>query len=77
MTVTHPEVTPQQRERFYSPKEVCERWPGMTVQTLAQLRFRGTGPRWVALSPKKLVYAESALVEYEKSQERTTTATAS
>lgn len=77
MTVTHPSVTPDQRERFYTPQQVCDRWPGMTIAGLSMLRFRGTGPRFIKLSPKKVVYAESALVEYEKAQERTSTAAAS
>ena len=28
-----------------SPKQVAEMIPGMTVNNLAQLRFKGTGPR--------------------------------
>ncbi|GAA4145348.1 hypothetical protein [Leifsonia shinshuensis] len=78
MAVTHPDITESQRMRFYSPKQVCdERWPGMTVEVLAQLRYAGTGPRYVRLSPKKIVYSEAALAEYERAQERTSTAAGS
>jgi hypothetical protein len=65
------------KDRFYTPRQVCEeRWPGMTVDLLAQMRYRGDGPRYVRLSPKKIVYSETALAAYEKAQERTSTAVA-
>jgi hypothetical protein len=39
-----------------SPDQVCELIPGMTRAGLAQLRFRGLGPRYYKPSPKKVVY---------------------
>jgi hypothetical protein len=61
-------------ERYLSPKEVCEIIPGMTTALLAQLRYRGDGPPFIAASPKKRVYAESSLHAWLASRERTSTA---
>lgn len=61
-------------EKYLSPEEVCELIPGMTTNLLAQMRFRGDGPRFVAVSPRKRVYSQSAIEDYMKAQERTSTA---
>lgn len=63
-------------EKYLSPEEVCEAIPGMTTATLAAMRFRGDGPAFVKPSPRKVVYRESALEEYMKSRERTSTVSA-
>lgn len=73
MTITHPEVTASGHETFYSPAQVCERWPGMTLARLKAMRFKGQGPKFVKLSGRTIVYSEAALTEYEQGQERTIT----
>lgn len=61
-------------EKYLTPEEVCEVIPGMTKGLLAQMRFRGDGPRFIKPSPRKVVYAESAIAEFLRSRERTSTA---
>jgi len=64
-------------EKYLSPDEVCELIPGMTKALLAQMRFRGDGPKFIAASPRKRVYALSDLEEYMAGKVRTSTAVAS
>src|SRR5690606_22344200 len=61
-------------EKYRSPKEVCDIIPGMTEALLAQMRFRGDGPPFIAASPKKRVYSEASLHAWLASRERTSTA---
>lgn len=61
-------------EKYLSAAEVCDVIPGMTEALLAQMRFRGDGPPFIAASPKKRVYAESSLHAWLASRERTSTA---
>ena len=74
MTVTHPDASAEVRDRLLSPDQVCDLIPGMTRALLAQMRFRGDGPVFIKVSPKKVVYRESAIDEYLTSRERTSTA---
>lgn len=60
-------------DRYLSPKEVCEIIPGMTEALLAQMRFRGDGPPYVAASPRRRVYKESSLRAWLDSREITRT----
>ncbi|MEY9851249.1 putative DNA-binding transcriptional regulator AlpA [Leifsonia sp. EB41] len=64
-------------EKYLSPEEVCEIIPGMSKSLLGALRFRGDGPKFIKVSPKKVVYAQTSIEEYMKSRERTSTAAAS
>ena len=60
-------------ERYLSPAEVCEKLPGMTENHLAQLRFHGTGPRFVKISPRKVAYSESAIEQFMADREQSST----
>jgi len=60
-------------ETWLTPLQVCERVPAWTPDYLAQLRFRGTGPRFAKPSPRKVLYAISAIDEFLKASERTST----
>lgn len=59
-----------------SPEQVCEMVPGMTKGNLAQLRFKGIGPKYLKPSPRTVVYRESDIIEWLESSERTGTAEA-
>lgn len=60
-------------EKYYSPDQVCDLVPGMTKNNLAQLRFTGRGPRFLKPSPRKVVYAASAIEAWLASSEQTQT----
>lgn len=60
-------------EKYYSPAQVCELIPGLTVGNLAQMRYRGVGPRFIKVSPRRVTYSASAIAEYMRSQERQST----
>jgi predicted DNA-binding transcriptional regulator AlpA len=60
-------------EKYLSIDEVCERVPGMTRGLLAQMRYRGDGPRYVKASPRTVVYAEAAIEQWLKSREQQST----
>lgn len=59
---------------FLSPKEVASLVPGMTVAKLAQLRFKGEGPRYYKPTPKTVIYSEADCLEWLESTVRTGTA---
>ena len=60
-------------DKYLSPDQVCEVIPGMTVGLLKQMRFRGDGPPYVKVSPRRIAYAEGSLHEWLQSNERTST----
>ena len=60
-------------KKYDSPEELCEYLPGMTVQLLAQMRFRGDGPPFIKASARKVVYRRTAVDEWLASRERTST----
>ena len=60
-------------QEYMSPKEVAEMIPGMTVGILAQLRFKGRGPRYMKPSAKVCVYEKRDIIEWLESTKRTST----
>lgn len=68
MTVTTPTTA------FCTAEQVCEIIPGMSKAILAQLRFKGTGPRYYKPSPKTVVYKLDDVLEWIESTARTGTA---
>lgn len=58
---------------YMSPKEVAAMIPGMTVSNLAQLRFKGQGPKYMKPSPKICVYDRADVIEWLESTKRTGT----
>lgn len=60
-------------EKLLSPQDVCDLIPGMTVPGLAQLRFRGQGPRFIKPSARKVVYRLSDVEAWLEANERTST----
>lgn len=62
--------------QYLSPKEVADRIPGMTVGNLAQLRFRGDGPRYMKPSAKVVVYDWRDCIAWLESTKRAGTSEA-
>lgn len=52
------------QEQYLTPAQVCERVPGMTTGSLAQMRYLGTGPRYFKPSHKRVLYSESDIVAW-------------
>lgn len=61
-------------QNYLSPREVAAMIPGMTVSNLAQLRFKGQGPRYMKPSPKVCVYERTDVIEWLESTKRNSTA---
>ena len=72
-TAIAPEA-PLQLEGYMSPKAVAARIPGMTTGNLAQLRFKGEGPRYMKPSAKVVAYDWADVVAWLESTKRDGTA---
>lgn len=59
---------------YLTPEQVCEIVPGMTKANLAQLRFKGTGPKYYKPTPRVVLYREDDIFEWIESSVRTGTA---
>jgi predicted DNA-binding transcriptional regulator AlpA len=60
--------------QYLTISQVCEIVPGMTKGILAQLRFKGTGPRYYKPTPRVVLYREADIVEWIENSARTGTA---
>lgn len=67
MTNTEPAV-------YLTPGQVVDRVPGLTIGNLAQLRFKGTGPKFLKPTPRTVLYREKDVIEWLEASERTSTA---
>ncbi|MHA3723473.1 helix-turn-helix transcriptional regulator [Leucobacter sp. HY1910] len=65
---------PLQLANYKSPQEIADRIPGMTVSNLAQLRFKGQGPKYMKPSPKVVIYDWADVVAWLESTKRDGTA---
>lgn len=61
---------------YLTPEQVCEIVPGMTKQGLANARYLGTGPKYLAPTPRKILYRRTDVIEWVEASERTSTAQA-
>lgn len=59
---------------YIPPEQVCEIVPGMTKGNLAQLRFKGTGPKYYKPTPRVVLYRLEDVFEWIESSVRTGTA---
>lgn len=64
---------PRTASAYMSPQEVCELVPGMTKSRLAQLRFRGVGPKFLKPTPRTVIYRKEDVVAWVEASERTIT----
>ena len=68
-----PETAELRERRYVTAEELCKRLPGTTTAYWADHRFHGTGPEFVKLSHKKVVYPEDKLEESLEARQRTST----
>lgn len=61
-------------DKYLSPKQAADLIPGMTASNLAQLRFKGTGPKFLKPTPRTVVYRERDVIAWLEASERTSTA---
>lgn len=61
-----------QGDPLLTPREAAD-YTRLTVAHLAQLRFRGNGPRFLNPSPKTVLYRQSVLDEWLAASERSRT----
>lgn len=59
---------------YLTPLQVCEMVPGMTKTGLAQLRFTGSGPKYLRPTPRKILYRRADVIAWLEASERTSTA---
>lgn len=64
-------------QELLTPDQLAEKVPGTTAPYWAQLRFKGIGPKYLKLSPRKVLYRWSDVTEWLIQAERTSTAVAS
>lgn len=72
MTLIDTEAPPT----YINQDQVCEIVPGMTVGNLAQLRFKGLGPKFLKPTPRTVVYRYRDVIEWLEASERSSTAEA-
>lgn len=63
-------------EKYLTPQQAADMVPGMTTSNLAQLRFKGQGPKFLKPTPRTVVYRERDVLEWLEASERTSTAVA-
>jgi hypothetical protein len=56
---------------YLSPDQVCELIPGMTMGHLAQMRYRGDGPKFRKPTRKTVLYVRSEVLDWVESTVRT------
>ncbi|MGI8392590.1 helix-turn-helix transcriptional regulator [Leucobacter sp. W1038] len=61
---------------YLTPEQVCEIIPGMTKGNLAQLRFKGIGPKFYKPTPRVVLYSRDQIIAWVEGSERTGTAEA-
>jgi len=59
---------------YLTPAQVCEIVPGMTKGNLAQLRFKGTGPKYYKPTPRVVLYDRESIEQWVRDSVRTGTA---
>lgn len=59
---------------YLTPDQVSEIIPGVTKASLAQLRFKGTGPKFYKPTPRVVLYREDDVITWVEDSARTSTA---
>lgn len=59
-----------------TPEDVCALIPGMTKANLAQMRYVGSGPKYLKPTARTVIYREVDIVAWLEASERTSTAEA-
>ncbi|MGP5014176.1 helix-turn-helix transcriptional regulator [Glutamicibacter ardleyensis] len=55
--------------RLFTPAQLGERF-GMTTGALAQMRYKGNGPKFIKLGGKQIRYSESSIQAWLEQQTR-------
>lgn len=58
---------------YLKPEAVCEMVPGLTKGALAQLRYKGAGPRFLKPTPKTVLYRQVDVVAWLEGPEHSRT----
>lgn len=58
---------------YLTPDDVQQLVPGLTRNYLAQLRFKGQGPRFLKPSPRKVYYRRADVIDWLEASEQTIT----
>ena len=58
---------------YLTPAETAALIPDMTRNGLAQLRFKGTGPRYLNPTPRRILYRRADVIDWLEGIERTQT----
>jgi hypothetical protein len=66
-------ATTQVPDRYMTAAEVCGLIPGMTPGRLKQMRYMGTGPEYLAPTPRTIVYSERRVREWIEASARMST----
>lgn len=61
-------------ETYLNPQQVCDLIPGMTKGRLAQARYTGKGPKYLAPTKRTILYRERDVIAWLEASERTSTA---
>lgn len=61
---------------YLTPEQVAGIAPGFTVGALAQMRYKGVGPKYLKPSAKRVLYRRQDVVDWLEASERTGTAAA-
>lgn len=62
--------------KLLTPDDVIRVVPGITKGNLAQMRYAGTGPKFLKPTPRTVLYRESDISAWLEGSERTSTAEA-
>lgn len=65
---------PAAERDYLSPDEAAALIPGMTRGNLAQLRYTGTGPKFLKPTPRVIVYRRADVIAWLERNEFTGTA---
>lgn len=63
-------------ETYLTAEQVCQLVPNLSKSNLAQRRYKGLPPKFLAPTPRTILYRESDIIAWLESSERTGTAEA-
>jgi hypothetical protein len=66
-------MSTQSIAEYLTPSQVCELVPGLSRGALSQMRFKGTGPRYLKPLAKTILYRRQDVIDWLEASERTQT----
>lgn len=58
---------------YLTPDQVTELAPGLSKANLAQLRYKGTGPKFLKPTPRTVLYRRQDVIDWLEGSEQTIT----